>query len=224
MGPARRCKAVSARSLRLECFGHACFGVSAQGHASLLLDPHAPGLFNHQMNYPKPQGRFDAVVCSHEHLDHAAVDGFDAEVLDSGEFGGWTIQRIEVDHDEYDGRRRGGRVDMLSIRGAGCHIVHASDVGQSPTPDVLDALGAVDVLLVPVGGFFTVGAAQAWAWCERVAARCVVPMHHKTSECLLPLMPVSTFLTYVDVYERKQRAWHFDPSAALPPCVVFESF
>lgn len=214
---------MSKGSIHVESFGHACFGFSSEGLASLLIDPHEPGLFGGQMNYARPAGRFDAVVCSHEHLDHAAVGGLDGDppVVDSGVFGGWSIQRIRVAHDEYDGARRGGFVDMLSIRGAGWHIVHASDLGQSATPEILEALGDVDLLIVPVGGFFTLGAAQAWAWCQRIAPRCVIPMHYKTPECLLPLLPVSTFLAYVSTYAVKQGVWHLTPEMVLPSCVVW---
>ncbi len=77
---------------------------------------------------------------------------------------------------------------MLCIEVDGWRILHASDVGQAPTPQLMRRCGEVDVALVPVGGFFTIGAAQAREWSRRLGATWVIPTHYRTEGCGLEQM------------------------------------
>jgi len=80
--------------------------------------------------------------------------------------------------------------------------VHASDVGQSPSADVIERLEGPDVMLVPCGGFYTIGAAQAWEWVRRLRPRMIVPIHYKTRWCHLPLMDETVFRGYASASGR----------------------
>lgn len=179
---------IEKRALELEILGHACVAVRTGEHA-LLVDPYESGQFGGRMAYRPIDVLADWVVCSHEHLDHAAVDavpGNPTRVHD-GVAGPFTLSRFSLWHDEYGGRRRGGAVDAIRVEAGGFSMLHLSDVGESPRPEVVVANRGVDVLLIPVGGFYTIGAAQAWEWAERIAPRVAVAVHYQTAACTLPI-------------------------------------
>ncbi|TXD39078.1 MBL fold metallo-hydrolase [Lujinxingia vulgaris] len=184
--------------LILTWYGHACFGLRC-GDRSLLIDPYRPGGFGGKMALPPIEDAFDAVVVTHEHDDHAALDALihPAPRVEVGEVGPFRISRTRVYHDEYRGVRRGGTSDILSVEVASRRLVHLGDVGHSPRPLDLKALSAgprIDVLIVPVGGFFTIGAAQAWEWCRALSPRVIVPAHGADPRVGLNLRPTAHFL------------------------------
>ena len=143
--------------MELVFYGHAAVSLECEGER-LLVDPYASGGFGGLIAYPPIEGAFGAVVCSHDHADHAACDGLEGspEVLDEGRWGGFVVRRHVLEHDEYGGRRRGGEVDALVIDIGGLKVVHLSDVGHAPRERDVEVLGGADVLLLPVGGFYTV--------------------------------------------------------------------
>lgn len=187
--------------------GHAAYIITSARGDRLLIDPHAPGCLNGAMTYPATPEALapGAVICSHDHVDHAATDAVPGrfEVLDGPEHT-WRDLRIwrhPVAHDEADGRRRGGMVDMLEIQVDGWRLLHGADVGQAPTPELISQLrarGGYDVAILPVGGFYTIGAAQAWEWWRRLGARHLIPAHHKTPWCHLPIRGVAEVLACGD--------------------------
>lgn len=164
--------------------------MTSQDGTALLIDPYNPGGFGNKMAYAPIAHRADAVVCSHEHLDHCGIAYLPNQphhIEGDGEFGPFAVRRHRAFHDEYGGRRRGGAVDVLEIAVDGMRLVHLSDVGHSPTSELVAALGRPDVLFVPVGGFYTIGAAQAYEWHRRLAPWVVIPLHYKTESCGLPI-------------------------------------
>ncbi len=215
--------------------GHAAVLLMADDGTSLLIDPYNPGGFSGRMAYAPIPYQPDAVVCSHDHLDHCAVGDLAnrPQVIDGeGAFGPFSVRRHQAYHDEYAGRRRGGAVDILDISVDGLRLVHLSDVGESPRAELVAALRGPDVLFVPVGGFFTIGAAQAFEWSRRLAPARVVPVHYKTARCALSVRPRANFEAYVEspgqapgegepsCVELKSRMISFDHSAVLlqPEC------
>lgn len=187
--------------------GHAAVLLTSSDGTTLLIDPYNPGGFDGKMAYAPIAWRADAVVCSHAHLDHCGVSDLPNEphpIEGDGDFGPFTVRRHRAFHDEYGGRRRGGAVDVLEIGVDGLTLVHLSDVGHSPTAALTAALARPDVLFVPVGGFFTIGAAQAHEWYRRLAARVVIPLHYKTDRCGLSLRGRAGFEAQVGVGEPEQ--------------------
>lgn len=187
--------------VQIRFLGHAALLVEASGGQTLLVDPFNPGGFGGRMAYRPIPYAPDAVVCSHAHLDHAAhelLPGAPHILAEEpvSEFGPFLVRRHSAWHDEYRGRRRGGAVDILQIEVGGLEIVHLSDVGHSPTAKLTQALGAPDILCVPVGGFYTIGAAQAFEWCQRLGPRLILPIHYRTARCALPLRSLQSFLAH----------------------------
>lgn len=181
----------------IEFLGHAAVILHA-GDERLLIDPYESGQFAGRMAYRPIEDEVDAVVCTHDHVDHCAVHAVphSPPVVDEGFVGAFEVRRVRLAHDEYDGRRRGGHVDALEIHHRDRRIVHLSDVGQSPDPDRIERLRDPDVLFVPVGGFYTIGAAQAWEWTVRLNPTIAIPIHYRTAACSLPIRGVENFLAW----------------------------
>ena len=193
--------------MKLRFLGHAAVLLTSRDETGLLVDPYNPGGFGGRMAYRPIPHRADAVVCSHQHLDHCAIEQLPnrPQLLEGdADFGPFSIRRYVADHDEYGGRRRGGQVDLLEIEADGTTLVHLSDVGHSPRPEQVAALRGCDVLVVPVGGYFTIGAAQAVEWCQRLAPGVIVPVHYRTDRCELPLRDASGFAAHFEQVFRDQ--------------------
>ena len=104
------------------------------------------------------------------------------------------VTSIPAWHDDTEGRQRGANTLFL-IEVDGVRIVHCGDLGQPALTDKqLAALGEVDVLLIPVGGVYTVDGTQAADIVRQVRARIVVPIHYKTPNLVYDLQPVQGFL------------------------------
>ncbi|MBA2664039.1 MAG: MBL fold metallo-hydrolase [Bradymonadaceae bacterium] len=186
-------------AMQIGFLGHASLLLTAGDGTTLLLDPYNAGGFEGRLAYAPIPHRADFVVCSHSHVDHCAIDTLPSprpQVIEQGVAGPFRVSRLPVAHDEYGGRRRGGSVDIVRIDVDGLVLVHLSDVGQSPESAIIEALGLIDVLFVPVGGFFTIGAAQADEWSRRLQPAQIVPIHYASARCTLPIRPVDAFLAY----------------------------
>ncbi|MDP2727422.1 MAG: MBL fold metallo-hydrolase, partial [Dehalococcoidia bacterium] len=96
-------------------------------------------------------------------------------------------------HDTSRGRER-GKNTMFVFAVDGMRISHVGDLGHQLTDQQLAELGSVDVLLVPVGGFYTIDASEATRLVERLGPRVVIPMHYRTARCLFPISGVEDFI------------------------------
>ena len=128
----------------------------------------------------------DLVLVTHEHLDHNGVEaiGGDPAVLRSTagrlESPVGEVVAVASEHDAEAGTRRGPNTVFVFDLG-GVRVCHFGDFGQAALRDEqADAIGAVDLLFVPVGGGPTIDAEGAGAVVERLAPRWVVPMHYRT--------------------------------------------
>lgn len=198
--------------MRLSLLGHAAVLLESSSGQTLLVDPYESGGYGGAVGYAPIQVSVDFVTCTHDHLDHAATHtlGEGVREVAEGRAGDFVVTRYACWHDEYEGRRRGGAVDILEIEVDGVRVVHASDVGQAPDAEVVRALRAPDVLLVPTGGFYTIGSAQAWEWTERLAPRWVIPIHYKTEACGFGIDGLEVFESYFD--EARDRVRRLDTS------------
>ena len=159
--------------MKITYIGHACFLIEdASGH-TLATDPYksgsVPGLADHDLVA-------DEVVCSHGHHDHDDFEGVGSpEDVWPGRF---DITAIHSFHDDVNGMARGrNNISLINIDGA--KVVHMGDIGCELTESQLDQLRNCDVLLIPVGGFYTIGARQAFNMTKAINPRVVIPMHYR---------------------------------------------
>lgn len=183
--------------------GQACF-VLESGGFRVVIDP-IPAT----MGYPPLQVSADLVLVSHEHFDHnnvAAVSGKPVVLrgLAAGG-GGWaTIDRqvgpvhvrsVPTYHDDTRGAQR-GRNTVFVLEWNGLRLVHLGDLGHRLDEEAVQSIGRVDVLFVPVGGFYTIDAAGATAVVQQLGPAVVIPMHYRTPATgdRLPIAPADAFV------------------------------
>lgn len=157
--------------MKLTWYGHSCFTLEAP-EGTVVFDPYlegsVPGLSRLQL-------AADLVLCSHEHRDHSGRD----LVSLTGRAPAFSVETISTFHDPEGGALRGP--DTIHILSAGgMRLAHLGDLGCELTPEQLDRLRGLDVLLIPVGGYYTIDAKQAQALAAEVKPRIVVPMHYRT--------------------------------------------
>lgn len=156
--------------MKLTWYGHSCFLVETE-LGSVVFDPYAPGSVP---GLSLPPLAADAVICSHGHADHA----YSAGVALSGREPGFSVTHLECFHDDRRGALRGKNTATL-IEAEGIRLLHLGDLGHELSPEQLAALGRVDVLLLPVGGYFTIDAAAADKTARALGAHVVIPMHYR---------------------------------------------
>lgn len=187
--------------MEIKWLGHACFLLTGD-HSRVITDP-----FNADVGYPVPAVTADVVTISHEHYDHnyvQAVSGHPQVVRGAGEhvIGSVRITGFNAFHDNVRGTQRGANT-IFVIQMDGLRLCHLGDLGHPLTAAQVAKLGRVDVLLVPVGGKFTVDAQTAAQVVRNIKPAIVVPMHYGLPFVRLPLAPVEDFTHLFDQVEHR---------------------
>jgi L-ascorbate metabolism protein UlaG (beta-lactamase superfamily) len=196
--------------MKLTWYGHAAFLLETEQGTRLIIDPYLSGSYDGQMAYDPIEETAHAVLISHEHPDHNAPETIPGhpEVLfqaEDAEVREVRITGVRTFHDEREGADRGDSMAAV-IEADGLRLVHLGDLGHRPDEKTLQALAPVDVLLVPVGGFFTIDAATAGRVVDQLAPRVVVPMHYRTDRCHFDIAGVEDFLQGKENVERPGRS------------------
>ena len=156
--------------MKLIWHGHSCFTLeTSQG--TVVFDPYADGSVP---GLPPLDLQADLVLCSHEHHDHNAR----SNVHLSGRAPSFQVERLDTFHDPEQGALRGpNTIHMISADGL--RVAHLGDLGCALTPEQLERLQGLDAVLIPVGGYYTIDAAQADEIARQLQSRVVVPMHYR---------------------------------------------
>lgn len=184
--------------MKVKWLGHSCFLVSSSAGVRILTDPYESGGFNGGLGYKPVREKADIVTISHEHSDHNYVKGIPGEPDVIRRTGRHEVRGVEIDgvltcHDKTDGRQRGlNTVFCLNVDGI--RVCHLGDLGHELSEKETKAVGRVDVLLIPVGGYFTIDAAEATRVAAALGPRIVFPMHYKTPVLDFPITGVEDFL------------------------------
>lgn len=192
--------------MKLRFLGHAAFEVTLADGKRIVFDPYESGSFGGALAYGPIEGEYDLAVVSHDHADHCceSVTSKARRVVDSAgefDFEGIRIKTVPTFHDESKGSERGKNLISI-IEAEDLRIAHLGDLGH-PLSEVEEReLEGIDVLLVPVGGYFTIDAETAARIVERLRPRMVVPMHFKTPKVDFPIEPVDRFVDLMDRVER----------------------
>ena len=178
----------------LTCLGHAKFLIELNSGLRIVTDP-----FDATCGYPLTETRADVVLVSHGHHDHSAVETISGNpriIREAGTYtleSGVTVTAIPAFHDEVQGAKRGNTLLFL-LEAEGLRIAHLGDLGHLLTAEQRKALAPVDVLMLPVGGFYTIDAATAQEAAESLRARIIVPMHYRTKwNADWPIAPLENF-------------------------------
>jgi L-ascorbate metabolism protein UlaG (beta-lactamase superfamily) len=184
--------------VKVKWLGHSAFLLTAADGTSIVTDPYVPGSFSGAIKYGPIREPADAATVSHHHQDHDGVShlpGKPRVFEGKGTFkaGPISISGIDTFHDANEGAGR-GRNTVFVFEADGLRVCHCGDLGHVLTVHQAAAIGKVDVLLVPVGGTFTVDAAAAHKVVEQLAARVTIPMHYKTDRLGFDIAGVDGFL------------------------------
>jgi len=183
--------------MKIKFLGHATFLITTGGK-KVVTDPYEPGGFGGAIRYGPLEQPADFVTVSHDHADHnyvKMVPGNPRVVDRAGEetHGDIRFRSLATHHDANRGAERGRNLVWV-MEAEGITLCHLGDLGHTLCPEVALAIGAVNVLLVPVGGTFTIDAAGATEVVNRLRPNIAIPMHYLTPKVGFNLAPVEVFL------------------------------
>jgi L-ascorbate metabolism protein UlaG (beta-lactamase superfamily) len=190
----------------LTWLGHSCFRLqdkTGPDGVTLITDP-----FDKSVGIKPPQFEADIVTVSHNHEDHNNAKALRGQpyVVDSpGEYDirGVAIQGIACYHDQSQGNERGSNI-IYRIEIDDISVVHLGDLGHILENKQLEAIGRVDVLLVPVGGTYTLDAKKAAEVVSQIEPRIVVPMHYALPGVNLKIAGVEPFVKEIGIKPLKE--------------------
>jgi L-ascorbate metabolism protein UlaG (beta-lactamase superfamily) len=177
-------------------YGQACFKVKGKS-ASFFIDPYDPIQLG--LKLPKDMTA-DVGIQTHDHFDHSNLSALPPEAVKITGPGQYEIKGIAVTgvstfHDNNQGAER-GRNTIYNIELDGVNIVHLGDLGQKAlTEEQLEELGPCNILMIPVGGTYTIDAKDAANIVTQLEPQIVIPMHYGGLDGLkVELEPVDNFL------------------------------
>lgn len=186
--------------------GQSCFKLQDKiGPDGVLLvtDP-----YGDQIGLKMPRFEADIVTVSHGHFDHnntGAIRGHPFIINTAGEYEikNVFIEGVEAWHDEKSGGERGGdiiyRIEMEDIS-----ITHLGDLGHILDAKQLEKLKGTDILLIPVGGKYTINAAKAVEVISQIEPRIVIPMHYKVPGLKVDIDGVDKFIKELGLKPRRE--------------------
>jgi len=188
--------------------GHSCFKIQDKvgpDGVTLVTDP-----FNKETGLKVPNFEADIVTVSHDHKDHNNVDALRGKpfvISCAGEydFKGVLIEGIDSYHDDKKGEDRGGNI-MYRIEIDDISVAHLGDLGDILDNAQIEKLIGTDVLLIPVGGTYTIDAKKAVEVISQIEPRIVIPMHYKTKDIKYDLDSIDKFIKEIGLtptYEEK---------------------
>ncbi|MCH5162785.1 MAG: MBL fold metallo-hydrolase [Clostridiales bacterium] len=183
--------------MKIKWLGHSSFVLTESTGTSVLTDPYDSKMVGY--GYKPPE--VDVVTVSHGHGDHNYTSVVKHKQLFSEpgkyEYGGIHIAAVPSFHDDCEGKARGKNV-IFKFRMDGVNVCHMGDIGEPCSPELVERLLPVNVLLIPVGGTYTIDAEAAKEYVDRLMPDIVIPMHYKVKHCELDIDKAEPFLRMFD--------------------------
>ena len=183
--------------------GQSCFQIiTSQGknnQVNIVIDP-----FDESTGLRVPKLEANVLLVTHQHADHnnvKAVAGNPFLIDNPGEYEvkGVFIKGISASHDSSSGKERGFNT-IYTIESEDLRICHLGDLGQKElTPEQLDKVGEVDILMIPVGGVYTIGAKEAVKVMSQIEPNITIPMHYQLPKLKFKLEGLDKFLKTMGV-------------------------
>jgi L-ascorbate metabolism protein UlaG (beta-lactamase superfamily) len=182
--------------MKIKFLGHATFVITSEAGIKIITDPYET---TPDLTYGEITESADIVTVSHEHFDHgnvAAVKGNPEVVSRTGKLTakGIEFKGIASYHDDAGGSLRGDNI-IFCFELDGVKVCHLGDLGHLLDDKQIKAIGSVDILLIPVGGYYTIDAKAATDVCNQLKPRVIIPMHYKTEKGLPDIFGVDRFLS-----------------------------
>jgi L-ascorbate metabolism protein UlaG (beta-lactamase superfamily) len=179
--------------MRIKWFGHSCFKITDDRDVKIITDP-----FDNTVGYKVPNVHSDIVTISHGHFDHNFTEAIEGNFELINKIGDFYAKDINIrgilsHHDNLGGKKRGDNI-IYTFDIGGIKVCHLGDLGHVLNEKQMERIGGVDVLLIPVGGNFTIDSRDAALVVEQLKPSIVIPMHFKTLAISIPLDTVEVFL------------------------------
>ena len=180
--------------MRVKWLGHASFLITSDSGIKILTDPYPQGS---GLSYIPFEEAVDVVTMSHAHFDHnnvSAVPGKPQVITGSGvkNFKGIEFRGIDTYHDASKGKERGKNI-VFCFSVDGIKVCHLGDLGHRLDQKDAAEIGNVDILLIPIGGVYTIDVKLAGAVVDDLKPKVAIPMHYKTAKCDWPLNTADDF-------------------------------
>jgi L-ascorbate metabolism protein UlaG (beta-lactamase superfamily) len=158
--------------MKITYLGHSCFKFEKDGFA-MIIDPYKAGSVP---GYAPLKENANQVLSSHKHADHFGLSEVKLAVTRADT--PFMISFIETFHDDKNGALRGCN-NVIIVDVDGLRLVHMGDIGCELSDEDIEKIKDCDVLLIPVGGFYTIDAAQAKAYVDKFNPKITIPMHYR---------------------------------------------
>lgn len=168
--------------IKIKHIAHACFLID-NGKEKLIIDP-----YDHSIGYEKVEETVEYILVSHNHYDHNYIQNI--KLKDN--IGSFVFRKVHSYHDEEKGKLRGENIIHI-IQTENITICHLGDLGHILTSQQVQQIGKVDVLLIPVGGTYTIDYKQAVEVVKQINPNTVIPMHYKTKKTHLDIETADNF-------------------------------
>lgn len=184
--------------MKIKWYGHAAFLITSSQGVKIITDPYESGAYGGQLAYGKITDQADIAITSHDHADHNDTKSLPGspEIVKGGgtkSVKGISFKGIASYHDPSKGSERGSNT-IFTFSVDGIKICHLGDLGHLLSEKEIAEIGSVDILLIPVGGYFTIDSKEATKVGEQIKPKVLIPMHFKTEKCGFPIAPVDDFL------------------------------
>ncbi len=189
--------------MEINWLGYSCFRIKGS-QATVITDPFPPSL-----GYTLGKQTARVVTVSHQHPGHSYLDGIEGDpkiIKGPGEYevAGTLVIGLASYHDKEEGRQK-GKNTIYVIELDEVSVCHLGDLGHVLTSQQVEAIGNVDILMVPVGGAATINATEAAQVVRQVEPKAVLPMHYKTPGLTKELESVDRFLKEMGVKDNTPR-------------------
>ena len=186
--------------MKITWLGHSSFMLEDSKGRKILTDP-----FDETVGYNILKGEVDVVTISHHHSDHSYIENIKyKESIDKVGFFylcDIPITGIPSYHDKMLGAKRGENTIFI-IELDGYRICHLGDLGHTLSSEDIKQIGKIDILLIPIGGNYTIDGKEAAEIAKSINSHIVIPMHYKTPILSFELEGLEDFLTYMKNGER----------------------
>jgi L-ascorbate metabolism protein UlaG (beta-lactamase superfamily) len=180
--------------MKVRWLGHASFLITSDNGTRIITDPYIAG--SSGIKYGEINEAADVVTVSHDHFDHNNVDsvrGNPQVIKEPTEAKGIKFEGVATYHDASEGSERGNNT-IFCMDIDGVKVCHLGDLGHPLSDQQVADIGKIDVLLIPVGGFFTIDAKVASEVSDRLHPNVIIPMHYKNEKLDFPIAGVDDFL------------------------------
>ncbi|MGO5065712.1 MBL fold metallo-hydrolase [Clostridium sp. LCP25S3_F8] len=183
--------------MKIKWLGHSCFILESNAKTTILTDPYEPSIGIHEINYAS-----DICTISHNHFDHNFKDNLNKNCMIIDTPIGYKhkdlkIQGFKSYHDKLKGLKRGNNI-IFKFNIDGFNICHLGDLGHLLSNDFIYKLGHIDVLLIPIGGNYTLNGKEASTLCKSLNSNMIIPMHYGLNNMKIKLDGLENFLIHMD--------------------------